>query len=80
MGFWKYVYNGSNEKPGEYREYLGQPGTFYQTYGNDGYWQREGVTAVWKVKGNKFKYLNNKSIEYQSQGANKNRLRIVRRA
>jgi hypothetical protein len=76
MSKWQYVYNSSNEKQGEYREHCGQPGTFYQTYENDGYWQREGSNAVWKVEGNKFKYLDNKFIEYQSQGSN--RLRIVR--
>jgi hypothetical protein len=60
------IYNSSNDKPGVPREYAGQPGTFYQTYGNGGgkngwggYWVRDGGKAVWNVEGQEFTYMNN---------------------
>jgi hypothetical protein len=71
---WEEVYNSTDERHGQSREYYNQPGTFYQTYGNGGgkngwggYWVREGGTAVWEVAGNEFKYLENHILEYQPQ-------------
>jgi hypothetical protein len=72
---WEEVYNSTDEQQGVIHEYYGQPGIFYQTYGKGGkggwggYWQREGVTSVWKVEGSTFKYMNNKTIEYQPQNS-----------
>ena len=69
---WEEVYNSTDERHGQSREYYNQPGTFYQTYGNGGgkngwggYWVREGGTAVWEVAGDEFKYLENHILEYQ---------------
>ena len=69
---WDEVYNSTDERQGEPREYMNQSGTFYQTYGNGGgengwggYWVREG--RVWKVAGQEFKYLENHVLEYEPQ-------------
>jgi len=88
-GIWEEVYNSTDERHGESREYLKQPGTFYQTYGNGGgkngwggYWVRHGGTAVWEVAGEEFKYLEGYSLEYQHQNWMKGktaRCRTIRR-
>jgi hypothetical protein len=69
---WEEVYNSTDERQGEPREHCGQPGTFYQTYGNGGgengwggYWVRKDTTAVWTVAGQVFKYLDNYILEYK---------------
>jgi len=69
---WEEVYNSTDERQGEPREHSGQPGTFYQTYGNGGgengwggYWVRKDTTAVWTVAGQVFKYLDNYILEYK---------------
>ena len=71
---WEEVYNSTDEREGEPREHCGQPGTFFQTYGNGGgengwggYWVRDDTTAVWTVAGQVFKYLDNYVLEYQPQ-------------
>lgn len=67
------IYNGVGRCPGVDREYMGQPGIFYQTYGNGGgpggwggYWIREGGEAVWQVEGEVFTYLDGKTLSLRS--------------
>ena len=71
---WHEVYNSTDKRQGEFREYSKQPGTFYQTYGNGGgeggwggYWVRQGGLAVWAVAGDVFTYLDNHVLEYRPQ-------------
>ena len=71
---WQEVYNSTDHSQGQYRGYNGEPGTFYQTYGNGGgpngwggYWVRDNCSAVWEVNGNKFKYLDGCSLKIQPQ-------------
>lgn len=67
------IYNGEGRTAGEAREYYGQPGRFYQTYGNGGgpggwggYWIRDGGTAVWNVEGEVFTYMPDKTLSLLS--------------
>lgn len=60
---WEEVYNSTDERNGEPRLYLKNPGTFYQTYGNGGgegghggYWVQEGGGDLWSVAGDEFTY------------------------
>tara|TARA_R110002126_G_scaffold210460_1_gene357051 strand:+ start:923 stop:1351 length:429 start_codon:yes stop_codon:yes gene_type:complete len=71
---WEEIYNATDERTGEPREYYKQPGTFYQTYGNGGgpggsggFWVRDNNTAVWKVCGDKFDYLNGMTLVVRPQ-------------
>jgi hypothetical protein len=79
------VYNSTETREGEYLEYYGEPGIFYQTYGNGGgkggwggYWVRDGGRAVWAVAGNSvhFSYLNNHVHQYSSPKSNGTPARI----
>lgn len=80
---WEEIYNKTGDMPGEPRDYSGQPGTFYQTYGNGGgpggsggYWVREGGRAVWMVKGNNFSFIAGAILEVISNGAGFQRCRL----
>jgi len=71
---WEEVYNSSDRRNGTSRTYCGQPGTFYQTYGNGGgpggsggYWVRQGGRAVWEVAGSEFTYLEGSQLEVRPQ-------------
>ena len=71
---WQEVYNSTDGHCGAPREYSGQPGTFYQTYGNGGgkngsggYWVRDDGNALWEVAGEVFKYLDGFSLETRAQ-------------
>jgi hypothetical protein len=71
---WEEVYNSTDIMKGEAREYCGQPGKFYQTYGNGGgkngsggYWIRDGSAGVWSVAGERFRYLKDATVEYRNQ-------------
>lgn len=55
---------------GVFRQFLDNPGMFYQTYGNGGgpggwggYWKLFDCDDVWEVEGNIFTYLDNKTIK-----------------
>ena len=67
------IYNGEGNSAGELRFYNGDPGRFYQTYGNGGgpggwggYWIRDGDKAVWQVEGQVFTLLEGKSLSLRS--------------
>jgi hypothetical protein len=71
---WEEVYNSTDIMNGVAREYCGQPGKFYQTYGNGGgkngsggYWVRDGSAGVWSVAGDTFTYLKDATVEYRNQ-------------
>ena len=71
---WEEVYNSTDIMKGVAREYCGQPGKFYQTYGNGGgkngsggYWIRDGSAGVWSVAGETFTYLKDATVEYRNQ-------------
>ena len=84
---WEEIYNSTEDMPdnmpGVSREYSGQPGTFYQTYGNGGgpggsggYWVREGGRAVWMVEGNKFSFIAGAILEVVANSTGFQRCRI----
>lgn len=67
------IYNGEGRSAGELRFYKGNPGRFYQTYGNGGgpggwggYWKRRDHVnkeiTVWKVEGEVFTLLPGKTF------------------
>jgi len=60
------IYNGEGRTAGVEREYKGQQGRFYQTYGGGGgpgywggYWIQDANKTVWKVEGQVFTLLKN---------------------
>jgi hypothetical protein len=88
---WDEVYNSTDERNGvprehgEPREKWGQPGTFYQTYGNGGgeggwggYWMREGGDAVWSVAGDKFTYKDGWTLLVRPQDSMRGQVAAVR--
>jgi len=82
---WEEVYNSTDERNGEPREQWGQPGTFYQTYGNGGgegghggYWVREGGDAVWSVAGDKFKFKDGWTLLVRPQDSMRGQVAAVR--
>lgn len=63
------IYNSTGREAGVEREYKGQQGRFYQTYGGGGgpggwggYWVRHRSKAVFNVEGEVFTHLPGKSL------------------
>jgi hypothetical protein len=82
---WEEVYNSTDERNGEPREQWGQPGTFYQTYGNGGgegghggYWMREDGDAVWSVAGDKLKFKDGWTLLVRPQDSMRGQVAAVR--
>jgi len=88
---WEEVYNSTDrELPGAPRRYEGQPGTFYQTYGNGGgegghggYWMPDlDLADVWSVAGDKFTFKQGWTLLLRPQDSMRgivSAVRLVRR-